>query len=103
MNLNSWSFTGAATGATKGPIEGGTITGQLKVTGTGAVTAEGVLEGSLNPADANGWDTIMTLSASGTTNAKDSGSAICAYPWVRFRLTTLTGTAAAAEALANAD
>lgn len=101
MNLQSWSFTATGTGAVKGPVDGDTLTVQLKATATGAVQADAVIEGAMVAGDANGWATIATLTASGTNSAQDSAVAITSWPFLRVRLTTLTGTAAAAEVLSN--
>lgn len=93
----SWPLpTGSTTAATQPAPDALIWTHQLIVTGTGAVTATAVLEGTNDPTGVNGWQTIATLSASGTTSASDSVVAQHTWAQLRARSTALTGTGAAA-------
>jgi hypothetical protein len=74
-------------------------THQLSVTGSGAVDAVGLVEGTNDATGLTGWTTICDLHASGTGSASDSPiPAVGEHAWLRLRqrLTSLTGTAAVA-------
>lgn len=93
----SWPLpTSSTTGVKAGSGDVRLWTHQLIVTGTGAVTASAVVEGTNDPAGAAGWQTIATLSASGTTAANDSVVVEHSWAQLRARTTALTGTGAAA-------
>lgn len=64
-----------------------------KVTGTGAVTATIVVEGSNENST---WVTIGTITLSGTTSATDGFAHLSAWRYVRGRISALTGTGATA-------
>lgn len=67
---------------------------QLIVTGTGAVSAVATVYGS---STASGpWETLITLSASGTTTASDQGETNRQWRFTYAALTTITGTSATA-------
>jgi hypothetical protein len=83
--------TGACT--TIGPVKSGRKVYQASVTGTGAVTATVLVQGSTN-ASVNGWITIGTITLSGTTTATDAFSTNTAWPFVRGNITAVTGTGA---------
>lgn len=95
--LESWALpTSSTTGPARPAVDARLWTHQLIVTGTGAVTATAVVEGTNDPTGANGWQTIATLSASGTTAANDSVVVEHSWAQLRARTTALTGTGAAA-------
>lgn len=61
---------------------------QLAVSGSGAVSAEAVVEGSH---DGIGWIPIVTLTATGTDYATDGGPVETSWPRMRARLTAISG------------
>lgn len=63
---------------------------QLAVAGQGAVSASAVVEGSH---DNQGWINISTFNASGTDYAADGGTLETYWPYLRARITAVTGTA----------
>ena len=67
---------------------------QAYETGTGAVTATVVIEGSNDPSYST-WVTLATITLSGTTTASDGYATIATWPNVRARLTAISGTSAA--------
>ena len=91
------TFTSASTG--KNTLDGGAAknnfwTHAATVTGTGAVSATVLIEGSSSLTGAGGWYTLATLSPSGTTEASDAISG-CALPaFMRARCTAISGTSA---------
>ena len=68
---------------------------QAFVTGTGALTATVLIEGSLNGVD---WYTVATLSLSGTTRATAGNASNTPWALVRANVTARTGTGAAVTA-----
>jgi hypothetical protein len=72
---------------------------QGTVAGTGAVTAGIAVEGSI---DQTNWVSIGTLTLSGTPAATDKVSSSDPWPFVRGRLTAITGTGAKANLWAAA-
>lgn len=67
---------------------------QLIVAGTGAVTAAATVYGS---STASGpWETLITMSASGTTTASDQGETNRQWRFTYAALTAITGTSATA-------
>lgn len=69
---------------------------QATVSGTGAVTATVIIEGSNeDPAKSPTFLTIATITLSGTTSASDGFVGTAAWGYVRARLTAITGTGAA--------
>lgn len=67
---------------------------QATVTGTGAVTATVIVEGSNESATGN-FLTIATITLSGTTTASDGFVATSSWQFTRARLTAISGTGAA--------
>ncbi len=67
-----------------------TASSQLAVEGTGAVSAQAVLEGSH---DQKGWINIATMNASGNDYATDGGPFQTLWPYIRARIVSVTGTA----------
>jgi len=93
----SWPLpTASTTGAGASALGAALWTHQLIVIGTGAVTATAVVEGTNDLTGATGWQTIATLSASGTTSASDSVVVQHTWAQLRARSTALNGTGAAA-------
>lgn len=93
----SWPLPTASTTGTAASALGTALwTHQLIVTGSGTVTATAVVEGTNDPTGTNGWQTIATLNASGTTSASDSVVVQHTWAQLRARSTALTGTGAAA-------
>ena len=68
---------------------------QASVTGTGAVSATVVIEGSNTGTD---WVPIATLNMSGTTRATDGGVAQTLWAQIRARVTAISGTNASVSA-----
>lgn len=98
LNMTDNTFAaGAVTGATRLVPDGTIWSAQLTVAGTGAVSAAAIVEVTNTPDDANSWVTLFTLSASGTTAARDSAVAQAAWRAYRVRSTAISGTGAAAN------
>lgn len=83
--------TGACT--TIGPVKSGRKVYQAVVTGTGAVTATVLIQGSLD-ATIHGWITIGTITLSGTTTATDAFVTNTSWPFIRGNVSAVTGTGA---------
>jgi len=98
----TWEFSGAASGGAQ-PVQGQYWSAQLKVTGTGAVTATVIVEATNTPGDSDSWQTLDTLTVSGTAPQRDFGvGGPVGWASVRSRCTGLTGTGAAAVVVFNA-
>ncbi len=69
---------------------------QATVTGTGAVAAEVVIEGSN---DNQNYLTIMTITLSGTSVHSDGDPSDAPWLFVRARLASISGTGAAVTAI----
>lgn len=69
---------------------------QATVSGTGAVTATVVIEGS---ADGVNYLTLGTITLSGTTSATDGFVSQAKWAAVRAKVTAITGTGAAVNAV----
>lgn len=72
-------------------------THEMAVFGAGAVSADGVVEGTNDPSELAPWQEICTFSASGTDNAQASPTPpVAMHEWLRLRhrLVSLTGTGA---------
>lgn len=70
-------------------------THQMVVTGDGALTAEGLVEGTSDATGMSGWTTICVLSAAGSDSAAASPEPpVASHLWllIRHRLTSVTGT-----------
>lgn len=80
--------TSAATSQTLYVNQTITASAQLAVEGTGAVSAQAVLEGSH---DQKGWINIATLNASGTSYAADGGPFQTLWPYMRVRVVSVSG------------
>lgn len=65
---------------------------QATVSGTGAVTATVLVQGSN---DGTNFFTIATIPLSGTTSATDGAAIQAPYAWVRGNLSAVSGTGAA--------
>lgn len=61
---------------------------QLAVEGSGSVSATAVIEGSH---DGKGWINVATLNASGSNYAADGGPLETNWPYMRSRITAVTG------------
>lgn len=72
---------------------------QATVTGTGAVTATVVIEGSNN---ASNWLELGTITLSGTGSDTDGFGSIVPWLYVRSRLTAITGTGATVNVIMGA-
>lgn len=88
----------AATTTTTGttwqlPQGSGLRTHFCSVAGTGAVSATIVAEGS-NTGATGTFATTATLSPSGTTSATDAGTTWADWPYMRHRVTAISGTSA---------
>lgn len=88
-NITSAPTTGPATKREKETLNGVTI--QATVTGTGALTATVIVEGSN---DSINFLTLATITLSGTTTASDGYYGSAPWRFTRARLTALTGTGA---------
>lgn len=89
-------FTATGTGPTKeGPL--GVTTHHVILTGTGAITATVIHEGTNDLSGLTGWQTIVTYTLSGTTEVSDSD--VLTHTWARYRsrCTGITGTNAVAK------
>lgn len=75
-----------------------TWTHSATVTGTGAVSATVLVEGSNDNA---AWFTLCTLSPTGTTSATDAITGISASLHIRHRCTAITGTGASANVISS--
>lgn len=64
---------------------------QCAVAGTGAVTANVNIEGSVNGVD---WKVLNTFNLTGTTRASNTFSSTDPYPFLRGNVTAITGTGA---------
>jgi len=71
-------------------------THSVTLTGTGAISATVLVEGSNTPDVAASWFTLCTLSPTGTTSATDAITGISATLSVRHRCTAISGTSASA-------
>ncbi len=76
---------------------------QAIVTGTGAVSATVLIQGSNEEATWLGtksnWITIGTISLSGTTTATDGLTTIAPWKYMRASVTAISGTGATVEVL----
>lgn len=81
--------TGTATGTELTCANNDRRTFQAVCTGTGAVTADVVLEGSNNKTD---WITLSTISLSGTAPQTGSFDHYSAWTYIRARTSNVTGT-----------
>jgi len=61
---------------------------QLAIKGSGAVSAEAVVEGSH---DGQGWIQVVSMKASGSAYATDGGPVETNWPLLRARLTAVSG------------
>lgn len=68
---------------------------QATVSGTGAVSATVVIEGSN---DGTNFLTLGTITLTGTTSASDGFASTAPWQYVRARLTAISGTGAAVSA-----
>lgn len=75
-----------------------TWTHSATLTGTGAVSATILVEGSN---DNSAWFPLCTLSPTGTTSATDAITGISASLHIRHRCTTITGTGASASVISS--
>lgn len=89
------SGTATATGSAMLASQRQARTFQATVSGTGAVTATLVLDVSNDPND--GWIPALTFTLSGTTTTTDGASLAPVWPYIRGRITGITGTAAVAK------
>lgn len=97
--MNSQMSTHTTTGTVVlSPNRGGSSvwTHSASVSGTGAVAATVVVEGSPDEAGANpsDWYTVCTLDLSGTTSASDAFSGLNVPAKIRHRVTAISGTSA---------
>lgn len=92
--------TGACT--TIGPVKSGRKVYQAVVTGSGAVTATVLIQGTTN-ATTQGWITIGTITLSGTTTATDAFVTNTSWPYVRGNVSAVTGTGAAVTVTESAE
>jgi len=76
---------------------------QAIVTGTGAVTATVLIQGSNQTAtfigDKSNWVTIDTYTLSGTTTATNGSTSVSTWRYVRANVTAITGTSATVEVI----
>jgi hypothetical protein len=76
---------------------------QAIVTGTGAVSATVIIQGSNQEATFNGtksnWVTIDTYSLTGTTTATNGSTSISTWRYVRANVTVISGTSATVEVI----
>ena len=90
-SASNWKMLNAATEVGDGPIIPITDTSrnyQLIVEGSGEVSAEVIVFGSMRP---NGpWETLITMSASGTDVGSDAGATFRAWPYTYARITSMT-------------
>lgn len=72
---------------------------QATVTGTGAVSATVIIEGSNeDQTSSQSYVTLATITLSGTTTATDGFVSLAQWAYVRARLTAISGTGAAVTA-----
>lgn len=92
IQFQRWfSASGAPTGYTA--VEGGNVWSfDVTVYGTGAVTAEGVLQISSTPEIDGSWSDLATVSLSGDGSDTAKSSFQCAWPCARFVLNSISGT-----------
>lgn len=72
------------------PAPTGPIAVSFSVSGAGTVSAQAVLEGTI---DGVSFYPVATLSASGTASGQDGGALQSPWPQLRVRLTQVTGQA----------
>lgn len=76
---------------------------QAILTGTGAITATIVIQGSMEDLTGTGtnsnWVTLGTITLNGTTVVTDGFSTAAPWRWVRANVTALTGTSAKLQVL----
>lgn len=101
VTLINADTTGSLTGATFTPTYSArgyplqpVVKFQAYETGTGAITATVLIEGS-NDATYSTWVTLATITLSGTTTTSDGYATIADWPNVRARTTAISGTSAA--------
>lgn len=81
-------------GSTFGPAQSGEKVFQASVSGTGAVSATVVIEGSNDPT-VLGWVEIGTITLSGTTTDTDGFAHQAAWGYYRANVDAISGTGAA--------
>lgn len=96
MNLKAiagWNFSATGTGTTA-DAPSGVATHQAILTGTGAVSATVIHEGTNDPLGLTGWTTIVTYTLSGTNEVSDGD--VLEHSWLktRARCTAISGTGA---------
>lgn len=97
-NTLSSVSTGANTLAQAAASKVTTWTHSATLTGTGAVSATILVEGSNDNA---AWFTLCTLSPTGTTSATDAITGLSATLHIRHRCTAITGTGASASVISS--
>ncbi len=102
--LNETLMAGITAAPTTGPtyqfVQRAPIrTFQAKVVGTGAVTATVIIEVSNDGAN---FDTMATITLSGTTTDTDGFVSDASWLYVRARLTAISGTGAAVTVIMGA-
>ncbi len=86
------AVTTTTTGSMKDALKYALRTFQAVVAGTGAVTATVEVQVSL---DNSNWLTLATITLSGTTSASDGYVSEAPWPYVRGKVTAISGTSAA--------
>lgn len=91
-------FSAAGTGSSE-LAPRGVVTHQVILTGTGAISATVIHEGTNDEAGLAGWTTIATYTLSGTTEVADSN--VLQHSWLRIRArcTAIAGTSAVARSI----
>lgn len=91
-------FTATGTPAMQeGPL--GLTSHQAILTGTGALTATVIQEGTNDPSGQTGWTTIVTFILSGNNEVSDSNTLQHSWARYRSRCTGITGTGAIVKSI----
>jgi hypothetical protein len=94
INISTPHTTTTTTGLPHKNNKSAIWTHSAVITGTGAVSATVVVEGTQDPAGTYGWYTIATLEPSGTTEAEAGFSGLNVPACIRHRVTAISGTSA---------
>lgn len=92
INMQTAATTAAPTYSQAVQLASPNFSYEVKLAGTGAITATVVLYWSNNGTD---WKTLATFSLSGTTSVLDGDHFNVAVGWIRSGITAISGTGAA--------
>ena len=97
------TFTTTATVTAPAPAPRKVVTHQTMLTGTGAISATVIHEGTNDETGAAGWTAIVTYTLSGSDSVSDSDVLEHTWSLVRARCTAISGTGATLRCVLDGD